>query len=74
LIEHNYFHNLFGSTGTSDPHIDGIQIPDGGIRDIMIRHNNLDLHKHVSSCITMKDATNVDIVNNRLNGGTYIIY
>jgi hypothetical protein len=76
LIEDNYFHDLINNTGTSDPHIDGIQIPGHGalINDVIIRHNNLDLDREVSASITMRDATNVDIINNRLNGGTYIIY
>jgi hypothetical protein len=76
LIEDCYFHNLIKNTGTPDPHIDGIQIPGHGasIKDVIIRHNNLDLDREVSASITMRDATNVDIINNRLNGGTYIIY
>jgi hypothetical protein len=75
LIEDNYFHDMIPYNSVSDPHIDGIQIPgDAGVRDVMIRHNNLDLATNVNSCIAMKDATNVDIVNNRLTGGTYIIY
>jgi Right handed beta helix region len=72
LIENNYLHNLINNTGTHDPHIDGIQIP--GARDVIIRNNNLDLARNVSASITMKDATNVDIYDNHLSGGTYVIY
>jgi hypothetical protein len=80
LVENNYFHNLINNTGTSDPHIDGIQIPGqnipGGsaLHDIIIRDNNLDLAQNISSAVTMRDATNVDLYNNQLSGGTYIIY
>jgi hypothetical protein len=40
----------------------------------LITHNNFDLDIGVSSSITMKDGTNIDIVDNRLHGGTYNIY
>jgi hypothetical protein len=74
LIADNYLHNL---TGSPDAHIDGLQIPAEASRvsNNMIRHNNFDLNTtNTNSCITMKDATNIDIDSNRLNGGTYSIY
>lgn len=78
LIEDNYFHDLINNTGTGDPHIDGIQIPGLNVgalvSNVIIRHNNIDCDPAISSAITMRDAQNVDILNNRLIGGTYIIY
>ena len=53
-----------------------MQIPGGGgIRDNIIRHNNFDLNvPTTTSCIMMSDAINITIENNRLHGGSYIIY
>ena len=53
-----------------------MQIPGGGgIRDNIIRHNNFDLNvTTTTSCIMMSDAINITIENNRLHGGSYIIY
>jgi nitrous oxidase accessory protein NosD len=72
VIEDNYLHDL-AAVGNPDPHYDGIQFFEAEA-NTLIRNNNLALDRNVSSCITMKSATNVDIINNRLNGGTYIIY
>jgi len=73
LIADNYLHDL---AGTPDAHIDGLQIPENPkTSNIIIRHNNFDLNiTNTSSCITMTDATNIHIDNNRLNGGAYTIY
>ena len=73
LIAENYLHDL---AGTPDAHIDGLQIPENPkTSNIIIRHNNFDLNiTNTSSCITMTDATNIQIDNNRLNGGAYSIY
>lgn len=74
LVQDNYFHNL-AAPGNPDPHFDGLQIPGGFVvSNLIIRHNNFDLATGVSSSITMRDATNVDIIDNRLDGGTYTIY
>ena len=40
----------------------------------LITHNNFDLGPGTSSSITMADATNIDITNNRISGGTFNIY
>lgn len=78
-IEESYIHNLFSNTGASDPHIDGIQIPaafPGTTRtqNCMIRHNNLDMiNQTASSSITLRDADNIDFINNRLSGGAAIL-
>ena len=80
LIEENYIHNLFSNNGNPDPHIDGIQIPGSNIgaattENAVIRHNNIDLDNNTANaCITMMDGINVDIINNRFNGGSYVIY
>jgi hypothetical protein len=80
LIEDNYIHNLFSNTGASDPHIDGIQIPGKysfttTTENVIIRHNNIDLDvRTASASITMKDGINIDIIDNRLSGGSAVIY
>ena len=75
LIADNYLHDLIPYNSATDPHIDGIQIPGGaGVSNNLITHNNFDLGPGTSSSITMADATNIDITNNRLNGGTFNIY
>jgi hypothetical protein len=75
LIEDNYIHDLRNDT-YHDPHYDGLQIPGMGanVSNNLITHNNFDLGPGTSSSITMADATNIDITNNRLHGGTYNIY
>src|SRR5262249_16219800 len=72
LVQDNYIHDLVANPGNTDPHFDGVQIPSSS--NVIIRHNNLDLRATDSSPITMKDATNIIIDDNRLNGGTYTIY
>lgn len=75
LIVDNYIHDLADSA--KDPHFDGLQIPASAspVSNNVIRHNNFDLQSRTtSSCITMKDASNINIDSNRLNGGTYCIY
>jgi hypothetical protein len=80
LIENNYIHNLFSNTGSSDPHIDGIQLPGTNIgavpvRDAVVRHNNIDLDvRTATSCLISLDPENLTIDNNRLSGGAYCIY
>lgn len=72
LIEDNYLHDLAFIGG--DPHVDGIQCPGAG-PDITISHNYIDgLSPVVSSCTTWSNATGVTIINNKLVGGTSIIY
>jgi Ca2+-binding RTX toxin-like protein len=76
-INDNYIHNLIGPPGA---HIDGIQIPGANIgaattENIIIQHNNIDLDvATASSSITMADGVNVDIIDNHLSGGSYVIY
>jgi Ca2+-binding RTX toxin-like protein len=78
-IDGNYMHNLFSNTGSSDPHIDGIQIPAAFpgttiTHDALIENNNLTLDNNTaSSSITMRDAVNVDMVGNHLSGGAAIL-
>jgi hypothetical protein len=77
LIANNYIHNLFSNTGNPDPHIDGIQIPGHSVplQNDLIQHNNIDLDvSTANSTITMAHASNIDIIDNRLSGGTYTIY
>ena len=54
----------------------------GRVQHTIISHNNFDLARTdapnadngINACITMAGVTNLDIVNNRLNGGGYSIY
>ena len=74
VIADNYIHDL-RNNASGDPHYDGLQIPGGsGVSNNLITHNNFDLGPGASSSITMSGATNIDITNNRLHGGTYNIY
>jgi len=73
LIEDNYIHDL-ANPSNPDPHFDGIQFFEGE-SNTTIRHNNIDLPRsRINSCITMKSAINLNIIDNRLNGGSYSIY
>lgn len=69
----NYIH---GAAATDTTHIDGLQIPGGpNVSNVTIRHNNFDLPEvTTSSCVTMSSATNIDLDNNRLDGGSYSVY
>lgn len=68
----NYVHDL-ADPGNIDPHFDGIDCQVGG-DDCTIDHNNFALAQDVSSTLKLKAATNFTVNNNRLNGGTYIVY
>ncbi|MDW6021561.1 Ig-like domain-containing protein [Mesorhizobium sp. BAC0120] len=83
LIKDNYLHDSIPYDPKTDPHTDGLQIPGGsGVSNNRIVHNNFDLAPHdnpngdsgANSCITMSGATNIDISDNRLNGGGYSVY
>jgi len=86
LIQDNYLHDFIPYNPVTDPHIDGLQIPFGPtgsptpyISNCIMRHNNVDLTpsgqpSYVSASITMKDAGSITIDNNRLNGGSYVVY
>ncbi|WP_197090859.1 right-handed parallel beta-helix repeat-containing protein [Bradyrhizobium sp. LTSP849] len=74
LIEGNFIHDL-DAGGT--PHYDGIQI-DGGISDVVIRHNTI-INSHGAASAIMIDnefgpVSNVVIEDNLLAGGSYTIY
>jgi parallel beta helix pectate lyase-like protein len=84
-ITDNWFHDFIPYNPATDPHIDGIQIPGmEGITNVLIQHNNFDLGHDVNSCIQIGyggssttgplTASNVDIADNILRGGTYTIY
>jgi Right handed beta helix region len=74
VIEDNFIHDL---NAGGKPHYDGIQI-DGGISDVMIRHNTI-INAHGAAGAIMIDnefgpVSNVVIENNLLAGGSYTIY
>lgn len=79
-VRDSYFHDPLDYRLPSQPHIDGIQFHGGTGHDSLIEHNNLDLYPEVSSSITMGNQTpgqgarNNTINNNRLSGGTAVIY
>jgi hypothetical protein len=66
VVTDNYIHNVGNN---------GLTIPGGpGASNNQITHNNFDLGPAVNASISMADADNIDIANNRLHGGTYNIY
>lgn len=74
LIEGNFIHDL---NAGGAPHYDGIQI-DGGISDVVIRHNTI-INSHGAASAIMIDnefgpVSNVVIEDNLLAGGSYTIY
>lgn len=76
----NYLHDPIANNAITDPHIDGIQIHGGSGNFSLIEHNNVDQFSEVSSSITMGNRTagqgaiGVVVNNNRLRGGTSVIY
>ena len=79
VIEENFIHDL-GKASSSDPHIDGIQIPGSNIgaaisSNNIIRHNTIDLNvQTATSCIITLDAENLIIEDNFFSGGAYVVY
>lgn len=73
IIEDNYLHDFAFIGG--DPHVDGLQCPISG-PDILLEHNTIEGDGPTvnSSCTTWANSTDVTINNNRLHGGTAIIY
>jgi hypothetical protein len=74
LVEDNWIHDL-NSHGYPDPHQDGMQV--AGATNLTIRHNNIALGgTSTNACIFCKDGINdnIDIINNRIDGGSYTIY
>lgn len=78
-IQANYLHDAIPYNSTTDPHIDGFQMPPG-CTDILFEGNNVDLAKSVSASLTMGDkgagngCKRITIRNNRFMGGSYIVY
>jgi hypothetical protein len=71
----NWVHDL---EAPGSPHYDGIQI-DGGLSDITITGNHVDLSEHTQTSAVMIDnyfgpISNVAVVGNRLEGGGYTVY
>ena len=75
LIQDNYIHGL--QSNNSGPHYDGIQT-DGGISNVVIRHNTIINDHGQTSAINLSNyfgsVRDVAIDNNRLVGGGYTIY
>jgi hypothetical protein len=74
LIEDNYIHDL-GAPGA--PHYDGIQI-DGGLSDIVIRHNTVINDFSQTSAVMIDNyfgpIRNITVERNYLAGGGYTVY
>ena len=75
MIQDNYIHGL--QSNNSGPHYDGIQT-DGGISNVVIRHNTIINDHGQTSAINLSNyfgsVRDVAIDNNRLVGGGYTIY
>jgi hypothetical protein len=74
-LRNNWVHDL---DAPGSPHYDGIQI-DGGLSDITISGNHVDLSNHTQTSAVMIDnyfgpISNVSVVGNRLEGGGYTVY
>ncbi len=80
VIKDNYFHHPIDFRVSGDPHIDGIQLHGGSGNYSTIEHNNIDGYPEVSSSLTMGNRTagqgaiGVIVNNNRMIGGTSILY
>lgn len=75
LIQGSWIHNLLAS---GQPHYDGVQI-DGGVNDVQITHNTIDLHELDKTSAVMTDnlwgpVSNVTVNDNRLLGGAFTVY
>ena len=75
VLRDNYVHHL---AAPGSPHYDGIQI-DGGIRNVTIEHNTVDLSGLDQTAAVMIDnyfgtIDNIVVNNNRLLGGGYTVY
>lgn len=71
----NFIHDL---SSPGSPHYDGIQI-DGGLSNITIQGNTVDLHEHGQTSAVMVDnyfgsISNIKVDGNRLIGGGYTVY
>lgn len=74
-VRDNYIHSL---AAPGAPHYDGIQI-DGGVSNVVVDHNTIDLSEHDQTSAVMVDnyfgpVRNVTISNNSLAGGGYTVY
>src|SRR5690606_10273040 len=75
VLRDNYIHDL---AAPGAPHYDGIQI-DGGVRNVHIEHNTVDLSEHDQTSAVMIDnyfgpIDNITVTGNRLLGGGYTVY
>lgn len=75
VVQDNYIHAL-GAPGS--PHIDGIQI-DGGLSNITIRHNTIDMTEWSQTATVMIDnyfgpISNMSVDNNLLKGAGFTVY
>jgi hypothetical protein len=75
VLRDNYIHDL---DAPGDPHIDGIQM-DGGLSDITIDHNTVDMREWGQTATVMIDnyfgsISDIKVNNNRLLGGGYTVY
>ena len=75
VVQDNYIHDLLAP---GSPHYDGIQI-DGGISNVVIQHNTINLAGHDQTSAVMIDnyfgpTSNVSVTGNRLLGGGFTVY
>lgn len=75
VLTNNYVHGL---KSPGSPHYDGIQI-DGGLSNITITRNNIDMSEHTQTSAVMIDnyfgpISTIKVDGNRLIGGGYTVY
>ena len=75
VLRDNWIHGL---AAPGSPHIDGVQI-DGGLSNIRVEHNNIDMHEWTQTSAVMIDnyfgpINGVTVNDNLLVGGGYTAY
>lgn len=75
VFRDNYIHDPIPYNSQTDPHIDGIQLWNGGANNLLIEHNTILCSLDSNSAITGgTNNTGVVVNNNRLAGGGFTMY
>lgn len=80
IVKDNFINNLMDYRNSGDPHVDGIQLHGGSGNYSVIEHNNIAGYPEISSSMTCgnraagQGAVGLTIKNNRMNGGTSVLY
>ncbi|WP_110182138.1 right-handed parallel beta-helix repeat-containing protein [Nocardioides solisilvae] len=75
VVQDSWIHGL---ASPGDPHYDGIQM-DGGLSDIRVVHNTIDMSEHSQTAAVMVDnyfgpISRISVTGNQLLGGGYTVY